>query len=191
MSLLGPIFGSASAILLLASGPSYLISTIKGQMKPQRATWFIWSVLGVTALLSQVALGGRWSVVFTAVDSLGNLVMFVLALKYGVGGWTRLDRLALVIAAVGIAASIIVHQPLVALLGVIVADAAAAGLTIRKAYLDPASEDPLAWLLVGLSAVCGLVAVGHIDLGLWMYPIYLALANFGVVVAQRFGINRT
>ncbi|MBW4061426.1 hypothetical protein HJC99_02550 [Candidatus Saccharibacteria bacterium] len=190
MNISEPIFGVASALLLAASGPSYFISTIKGQMKPQRATWFIWAVLGVTALVSQVALGGTWSVVFTAVDSLGNILMFLLALKYGVGGWNRLDKIALVIAGVGIIVSIVVRQQLIALVGVIVADAASASLTIRKAYLDPASEDPLAWLLVGLSAVCALIAVGRIDVQLLIYPIYLALANFGVVVAQRVGFRR-
>jgi hypothetical protein len=190
MQFLSPFFGIVSAILLIASGPSYLIATVKGQMKPQRATWFIWSVLGVTALASQLALGARWSLVFTAVDSVGNIVMFLLALKYGVGGWNTIDRIALLIAGLGIAGSFLIRQPFVALLGVVIADAAAAGLTIRKAYLDPESEAPLAWLLVGFSAVLGLLAVGKFDLSLWIYPIYLAIANFAVVIAQRLGLMR-
>ena len=187
MSLVGPIFGTLSVILLLASSPSYILSTIRGKMKPQRATWFIWSVLGLTALTSQLALGASWSLVFIAADSLGNVAMLLLALRYGVGGWSRLDRVALGVSAIGIIVSIVAREPIIALVGVILADGSGAALTIRKAYLDPDSEDPLAWTLIGFSAIAGLIAVGRYDLLLWLYPAYIAVANFGVVAGQRFG----
>ena len=187
MSLVGPIFGIISTVLILASGPSYFLSTIRGETKPHRGTWFIWALLGSTAFISQAALGASWSLLFTGVDSLGSTAMFVLSLRYGVGGWTVIERVALVIAMIGIAASVIVRQPLVALIAAIIADVCGYALTIVKAYKKPSSEDVVTWTLIAFSALCGVVAVDRFQLDLLLFPFYLAIANFAVVASIMFG----
>jgi hypothetical protein len=190
MTLIGPVFGIVSAVLIVASGPSYVLSTIEGETKPHRVTWFIWAILGVTALVSQIALGASWSLLFSGVDALGSLAMFVLALKFGVGGWSPLERMSLMVAAIGIGVSLEVQQPIVALIGVIVADAAGYALTVRKAYEHPESETKLTWLLIAASAACGMIAVGRWQIDLLLFPLYLALASLCVVAAQTAGQSR-
>lgn len=176
---------SVGAFLLAA--PPYIIDTIRGKTKPERATWFIWSVLGTIAFIAQLDLGATWSLLFTGLDTLGCVCAFFLSLRYGIGGWTFLDKIALGVAAFGVAVSLITHAPIVALGGVIAADASGSFLTIRKTYHMPDSETTISWLLVSIGAGCSLLLVRSLKVGLLLYPIYLFMANAGVVVAQRIG----
>jgi len=181
------IFAILSAALIVAGAPPYLWGILKGTTKPERATWLIWSVLGTIAFFSQLKLHGGWSLLFVGLDGLGTIIVFGLSLKFGVGGWKPLDRLALAIASIGVVVSLVTRQPLLALTGVILADLSGATLTIVKAFRAPDSETAITWLLVGTSALIGALSVGKLQLDILIYPLYLTLANYGVLVAQLLG----
>lgn len=185
------LFAIASGIVLLFGGPSYVTDILKGKTKPQRVTWFIWSVLGIIAFGAQLKLGAHWSLVYVGLDALGNLAVFGLSLKHGVGGWTRLDKLALSIAGLGLVISFLAHSPLIALGGVVLADAAGASLTIRKVFHAPASETPITWLALGTSALLSAFSVGRMNASLLLYPLYLMVANYGVLTAMYVGKKHT
>lgn len=180
-------FAILSGVIVLFGGPPYLIDILKGKTKPQRTTWLIWSVLGVTAFISQVQLGAHWSLVFAGMNALGNLIVFALSLKFGVGGWKRGDVVALGIAAVGIVASLVTSTPLIALLGVIVADFAGTILTLEKTFRMPSSETSITWFFLGTSSLFGALSVGSWSFTLLLYPVYMVAATYGVLVAQALG----
>lgn len=178
------LLAALAVVLFLAAAPPYILDTVRGKTKPERATWFIWSVLGIIAFVSQVGLGAQWSLVFAGLDALGSVITFSLSLKFGVGGWTLLDRVALTIAAVGVVISLIAHEPVIALLGVILADVSGTILTIRKTFLAPNTETTISWLLVGTGALSGVLAVGKLDWALILYPAYLMVANYCIPITQ-------
>lgn len=178
-----------SAILILCAGPPYIVNTIRGNTQPERMTWFVFSALGVIAFASQLLLGASWSLVFSGLDTAASIVIFVLSLWYGVGGYTKLDTTALIVAAVGVAIALLVKQPLISLSGVILADGSGTILTIRKAFIHPESETTISWLLTGTAALFGLLAVGKLTINLLLYPFYLMLANYLVPVAQFAGFK--
>jgi len=180
-------FAVISAVLILVAGPPYALDTLKGITKPERMTWFIFSLLGVVAFISQTGLGASWSLLFSGLDTAGSCLMLLLSLKYGVGGYAKRDIVALSVALVGVFAALLFKQPLMSLAGVILADASGTALTIRKAYVDPGSETTITWLCVGTSAVFGSLAVGTWSLALLLYPLYLVLANYAVPLAQLLG----
>lgn len=173
-----------TVVLFLAAAPPYILDTVRGKTKPERATWFIWSVLGIIAFVSQVKLGAAWSLLFSGLDTLGSMITFTLSLRFGVGGWTKLDRLALAIATVGVIISVAERQPVIALLGVMLADLSGTALTIRKTFLAPDTETTISWLLVGTGGLCGVLLVGKLDVSLLLYPAYLMAANYSVPVVQ-------
>jgi len=183
-------FAVISGLFALAASPPYIIDTLKGRTKPQRMTWFIFTALSTIALISQWSLGASWSLVFLALDALASLTVLILSLTYGVGGYTRLDMFALVIAFGGAVVSILTDKPIVALLGVIIADLAGVLLTIKKTYEDPASETTLSWMLFGFAATFGALAVGRVELELLLYPIYIATVCFAVPATQLISRKR-
>ncbi|HSX06904.1 MAG TPA: hypothetical protein VLG92_04230 [Candidatus Saccharimonadia bacterium] len=184
------ICAALSAVLILVAGPPYALDTLKGVTKPERMTWFIFSLLGIVAFISQMGLGASWSLLFSGLDTAGSCLMLLLSLKYGVGGYARRDIAALMIAIVGITAAFMFKQPLLSLAGVILADASGTALTVRKAFLDPGSETTITWLAVGTAAVFGMLAVGSWSVSLLLYPAYLVIANYAVPLAQLVGRSK-
>ena len=135
----------------------------------------------------QWSLGATWSLVFLALDAAASLLVLLLSLKHGVGGHTNMDKVALGIAGLGAVISLLEGRPLVALLGVIIADLAGFSLTIRKTYLEPGSETAISWILFGLASLFGALAVGGWKLDLLIYPLYVAAVCFAVPLVQLLG----
>lgn len=52
------IFSIVSALIILAGAPPYLRDIMRGKTKPERATWFIWAMLGIIAFSAQATLHG-------------------------------------------------------------------------------------------------------------------------------------
>lgn len=181
------ILAVVSVVLFLLAAPPYILDTLKGETKPERATWFVFSVLGIIAFVSQAELGATWSLVFSGIDTLGSLIVFTLSVKYGVGGWSKLDRFALLIAAVGVGTAILVHEPFIALLGNIIADISGTVLTVYKTFRAPDTETTVSWVLTGTSALAGVLSVGSLKFSLLLYPVYLVLANYAIPVTQIVG----
>ena len=184
---LSEVFGILSGVVIFFGGPPYLFDILKGKTKPQRTTWFIWTILGVISFTSQLKLGAHWSLVYVGLNAAGNLAVFLLSLKYGVGGWRKLDILALCIATLGVFLALTVGSPLIALFGSILADFSGTSLTLYKTYLKPSTETTITWFFMGTSALCATLSVGKLDFSLLLYPVYLSVVTYGVIVAQWLG----
>jgi hypothetical protein len=174
--------GLAAGACGIAAYPPYIRDIISGSTQPARATWLIWSILSVIALGSQLSAGAHWSIVMTIAKTFGAITVAVLALRYGSGGLSRGDVVALAAALGGLGLWLFMSQPLLALLLVIAVDAIGSWMTLRKALQQPDSETPATWLLNGASSLLGLLAVGSWRLTLMIYPAYLLLAN-GIIAS--------
>lgn len=178
------IFALLSVVLILAASPPYIIDILKGKTKPERITWLIFSVLGVIAFISQLLLGASWSLAFSGVDTAASIVILGLSLKFGVGGHTKLDTAALIIAAIGVFVSIFAKEPIISLFGVILADVSGVALTVKKVYENPDSETTVTWVLVGTASLLGIASISHFTLGVLLYPAYLMAANYAIPFVQ-------
>jgi len=132
-------------------------------------------------------MGASWSLVFSGLDTSASILVFVLAIKYGVGGHAKLDIAALLIATIGVLIALSANEPIISLLGVILADISGMVLTIKKTYIDPSSETTITWLLVGTASLFGILSVSKLTVGIMLYPVYLMLANYSVPVVQLLG----
>lgn len=181
------IFAYISAFLSLLAIFPYLIDILKRKTKPERASWFIWSVLGSIAFFSQMAKGANESLWLVGAQTLGVVVVFLLSIKYGVGWFTTRDKRALIAAGIGLILWLLTREALFALYIAILIDCIGVFLTVLKAYKEPETETLNTWLISGTSGIFGALAVGSIDLILLSYPIYIILANYIVVGSIIFG----
>jgi uncharacterized membrane protein YidH (DUF202 family) len=184
------LLGLAAGVFGLAAYPPYIRDIMGGNTRPARATWLIWSILSVIALGSQLSAGAHWSIIMTIAKTLGAVTVAALALRYGSGGLSRSDVVALVSALCGLGLWLFMSQPLIALLLVIAVDAIGSWMTLRKALRQPESETPATWLLNSVSSLLGLLAVGSWRLTLMIYPAYLLLANGVIAGVVVFGQRR-
>ena len=123
----------------------------------------------------------------TGAQTLGVIIIFLLSLRKGEGGFTSRDYSALAVATLGLVLWYATRQAVWALLFVIIADAAGAVITVMKSFEDPESETLSAWIFDTLGGVLAMIAVGSFQLNLLVYPAYIFLANFAVIVAVLLG----
>ena len=134
----------AGIVTFLAYIP-YIYGMLKSRTRPDRATWWIWAVLGIIIAASYRSSGGidsSWSPIG---NSVGIIAIALLSLKYGEGGYTKLDIGCLIGAAIGIAAWFLTNQPVIALIIATAIDMVGAIPTITKTYYRPEGEDMTAW----------------------------------------------
>lgn len=182
--------GYLSGITGLLSFPPYIRDIFKGTTKPERATWFIWTVLNWIAFAGQFAEGATHSLWMTGVQAVFETVVFLLSIRKGVGGLSRRDIVGLMVAALGLILWYLTRDALFALLFVVLVDGSGLVLTVLKTYEDPESETISAWVWSGLSGLLACFAVGSFNVTLLIYPFYIFLANMSVLLAIYLGKKR-
>lgn len=170
------LFGLLAVACAAVQYIPYIYDTVRGRTRPQRVAWLIWFALGGVILFTQMAKGAHESLWVTGMQMAGNLVVFLLALKYGYGKFGKRDALSLAIAGLGLALWAITKQPTVALLIAIGVDCIGAALVAVKAYHDPHGETLSTWVFSGLAGLCAALAVGSFSRPILLaYPVYVLL----------------
>jgi len=182
------VFGLASAVLSILAYFPYIVDTLAGRTRPQRASWLIWSVLGSIAVLSQWHEGATHSLWFAMAQVGGTICVFVLSILFGVGGFlSRRDRWVLGTAALGLGAWYVTDTPAYALAITIVISLIGGVATVAKSYTAPETETLSAWVLSGLGSIFALLAVGPSGGILLAYPLYLLILNGTIIMAVVLG----
>lgn len=170
--------GEFSVVISVAGIIPYVVGIVRGNVRPERTTWFVWSLILALSIWGYHSMGADDSVLFLVGDLIATGIVFLLSLWRGIGGWTRLDISCLVIALLGLLLWQTSAVPSYGVCGALIADAVALVPTILKALHSPDSETPVTYAFSSLAAACGIVAVGSCDIQLLVYPVYLFFANF-------------
>jgi hypothetical protein len=177
MTEMTPVLGLLGALVGIACTVPYVRDTVSGATRPHRGTWLIWGVLAVVACASQRADGASWSLALTGSQAVLTALVFVLAIRHGEGGLTRIDLSLMSVASAGVVGWLITHDPVIAVACVIVADVAAAAMMTPKAYRDPHSETLTMFALASVAGALAAGAVGAPDVSLLVYPAYYCVVN--------------
>jgi len=184
-------FGKAAGLVGLVASCVYILAILgrdwkfkkipaKRRTHPNRATWFIWALLGIVVVVTYDDSGATDTLWLAKVLALEYCVTAALSIWYGEGGWTRKDLVCL--SGAGLSASIwwFLESPEVALFAALVVDLFGAVPTIDKAYRHPESEDRLAWSLTCVSNALNVIALGSwsgVTFAVAMYPVYMLIVN--------------
>jgi hypothetical protein len=177
MTQAAPFLGVLAGLVGVADTLPYVRDTLRGATRPHRGTWLIWGVLGVVVCLSQRADGASWSLVMAGTQAVLTVLVFLLAIRRGEGGVSRIDAVMIAVAAGGVTGWILADEPLVATLCVVAADAVGVALMVPKTYRDPDSETLITFALASLCGILAAAAVATPDASLLLYPAYYCLAN--------------
>ena len=109
---------------------------------------------------------------------IGTSTVVVLCLiGYGYTKYSWVEWTCLVFAILAIVSWQLTRQPLLGIIFAITADAMAAIPILVKAYRDPWSELPAAWLIVALAASSDILSTTIFNAANLLFPIYLFLVN--------------
>ena len=169
------IFGVIALGLSVSANIPYVIEIVRGQAKPNRISWLIWTALGLVYFLSTILDTG--ATLFTAGELIGPVIIFLLALKYGSGGNNKFDYISLLIAAVAFALLFILDGVLISLLLALFIDSIGIFLTIRKLREDPTSESRAFWIIGAISAIFALLSLEEFTLEALLFPVYVFVVS--------------
>lgn len=182
--------GQLSAIIACVAVVPYVYEIYRKGVRPERASWFIWTILLTISFFAQRAAGAQDSLWLTFGDAVGTAAIFVISLFKGTGGFTRFDIKCMAIAAVGVTVWVLSGNAVVAILGSLLADTMGSVPTIRKAYKDPASEGWTTFLLIAIASTLAVFAAGTWELSIVIVPLYLVAANVAVLIARQLGFKK-
>ncbi|HEV8677542.1 MAG TPA: hypothetical protein VN701_01805 [Candidatus Paceibacterota bacterium] len=168
----------AASVLTVISAVPYVRDMVKGTTKPNIVSWGLWTLIQGIFTAAQFSAGASLSIVLPAVEVVSTGLIVVLGLiGYGYKKYRPLDFICLALAFGAIVLWQVTRDPLVALWLSVAADFCAAVPTLVKAYRDPKSETPLAYLLVALSAIAAAFATLIINLPNMLWPAYIFVIN--------------
>jgi len=162
---------------------SYIINTYKGITKPNRISWSIWALAALITLISQHKLGGSIVLLYTAMQVVLPLTIFLVSFKDRKGYWklTKYDFMCGAIALTGICFLIFTHRPLIALWLGIFTDFFASIPTLTKCFTNPETESWKTYFFAILSSLVAVLTVKPWLFANYSFAFYVMLINVAFV----------
>lgn len=153
------VFGLLAACVAASAYGRYMYAISLGATKPSKASWIVWSVVGVIIALGFAQSGGGDAVPATVVYALGPPIILIMVFKYSNWEMKWNEWGAVIVSAAALYAWIKYKSPVIGLYVEISADLLGAYGTALHAYRKPEEEDVPTWLLSLCGALINLLAV--------------------------------
>ncbi|HCM45367.1 MAG TPA: hypothetical protein DIS54_00830 [Candidatus Veblenbacteria bacterium] len=151
------MFSVLAGLLFIAAFVPYIRSILKKETKPAKASWIIWASLDtitLTGMFFKEAVNGQ---ILGAI--FGAWIVVVLTLKYGIPGWTKLDKFCLGGAILGIILWQIFSDPTFGIMTSLSVVFLGSIPTFMSAWKYPSRENKLAWIIFWVSCIFALIAI--------------------------------
>jgi hypothetical protein len=172
--------GILSGIVFIVGDLPYIRDILKGTTKPHRVSWLVFFVLDAIYVANQLALGATNSLWLVLTWTLIAFFIFLLSIKHGVGGFSRFDIFCLTGAVAGLLLWVLLQNPTASLFCSLFVTMIAFVPTLKKSYLQPATETKISWLTAALSGLLAAISVGAWEYKLLILPIMSFLASAAI-----------
>jgi hypothetical protein len=169
--------GLLAGIITLLGFVPYCIAIVQGRTKPNQATWWIWSIVGIMLASSYWASGATQTLWVPISYVIGPIITTALAMRYGASQWNRFDRLCILGALASLLLWLLLRSPQVALVINLIIDLCGALPTMRNARRRPQDEDLTGWLFFTVGNGLNVLAVDRWTWEIASYPLYITCAN--------------
>jgi hypothetical protein len=188
------IFLILSTIIGLLTPIIGIRSILKGEFKPQRITRFIFLILTSIFVASLFAQGNQTAIYLAVLQWTGSLAVFILSIKFGVGGTDKSDMAVLFLALTAIVIWKVTDNPALALYMSLFADFIGILPTLIKSFFQPQTEDPKFYFSDVLAGLFSLLAIRSLVFADIVFPAYIFLINFICVIlifaGRKFKIKK-
>lgn len=170
----------------------YIIETIKGKVKPNRATFFLWALAPLIAFAAEIKQGVGIQALLTFWIGFFPLVILIVSFLNKKSSWKlgKFDFLCGTLSLVGLLLWYITRVGNVAIAFSILADGLAALPTIVKAYNYPETEDGWMYLAGSIGALLTLLTIKSWDFPNYGFPIYVLIVDLIIFLFVYFKIGK-
>ena len=163
----------------------YIRSMLKGQARPNKVSWLLWSVAPLIGTAAAVSAGVRWSILPVFMSGFGPLLTLVISFAVPQAYWKAdpFDYLCGLFSLLALMLWIITKDPIVALTLSIISDAFAGIPTLIKTWKYPETENVNTYALGLISYFLSLFAIERWNFTSYAFTFYLILMNILLVSA--------
>jgi len=164
---------------------SYGREVVKGNAKPNRVTWLMWSIAPLIATAAGLASGVSLAVIPVFMSGFGPLIIFILSFTNKKAYWKleKFDYLCGFFSLLALVLWGITKQPAIAIVFAIASDFIAAIPTLVKSWKYPETETAAPYTTGLINALTSFGAIrmwGFVELA---FPIYLVFIDSSLILA--------
>lgn len=178
------ILGVIAQFILAISILPYIVSVFRGTVKPNKISWFIWSIIGFAFWLITPSTADEVTKMLTIIFMVNPTIVFILTLFKGEN--LKPDNLEKFSLVIGLSSIIIWYifkdnSGLLPISIAILADFCALLPTLRFVFKAPEEETPLAWIFFFLGSFIAVIAIKDHTLESMLLPVYMTLGSFFIM----------
>lgn len=177
-----------STILSLYASSFYIKDILKGKVKPNRVSWFIWSFAPFIAFWIQFKNGAGISSIPVFMSGFIPLLIFLFSFKNKDSYWKLniLDYLCLVLSIIAIFIWVYLKEGVLATTFAILADLIAYIPTYVKSWKKPHTENIFPYLAGMLGMLFVLLTTKSFSFIYIGFPLYIFFGNFIEILIVLF-----
>jgi hypothetical protein len=156
----------------------------KGQTKPNRVTWFMWSIAPFIATAAALSNGVGLAVIPVFMSGFSPFLVFTASFFNKKAYWklSSFDYLCGLLSGLAIAIWFVTKDPNLALIFAIVSDALAAAPTLIKAWHNPETESAWPFIIGVFSPMTSFLVATVWGFSELAFPAYLIAINIILVL---------
>lgn len=186
--MLNPNFVILGALIGFIGGLSYIIDTVRGKVKPNRVTWFLWALAPLIAFVAEIKVGVGIQSLMTFMVGFSPLLVFLASFVNKESTWKlrRFDFICGGLSLLGLSLWYVIRNGNIAIVFSIFADGLAAVPTLVKSYFFPESESYHVYLASVISAAITLSTIETWNFAHFGFPLYILILCTIFVILIKF-----
>ena len=164
---------------------SYGREVIRGNAKPNRVTWLMWSIAPLIATAAGLASGVSLAVIPVFMSGFGPLIIVILSFANKKSYWKleTFDYLCGFFSLLALVLWGITKQPAIAIIFAIISDFIAAVPTLIKSWKHPEAEIATSYATGLINALTSFGAIKMWGFAELAFPIYLVIIDSSLTLA--------
>ncbi len=180
-------------IVIAAIGSlNYLIGTVKGKVKPNRVTFFLWALAPLIAFIAEIKQGVGIQSLMTFSVGFSPLIILIASFLNKKAEW-KLGSFDFICGGLSLIGLILWYVTKVGNLAIafsMLADGLAALPTISKSYTYPETESSWAYLTTAIMAILTLLTIKTWDFANFGFPIQTLILNLILFMLIQFKLGK-
>lgn len=167
-----------SLVNVLGTG-KYILDTIRGTTKPNRMTWFMWSVAPIIGTAAALASGVTWATLPVLMAGLMPLCVFLASFINRNSYWQlgAFDYSCGALSVLALVLWYLTKDPTIAIVFAIASDFVAGVPTLMKCWKQPLTETASGFTASGFNNLMSFLVITNWDFANIAFPLYLVLMN--------------
>jgi len=180
------------AIIASLGSLGYLIATIRGEVKPNRVSFFLWSLAPLIAFVAEIKEGVGLQSLMTFMVGFLPLTVFIASFTNKKAEWTlhMFDFVCGGLSVLGLVFWYITKSGDIAIILSILADGLAALPTVVKAFNYPETEIGWTYFTATISAAITLLTLKVWNVANVGFPLYILLITLVISTLAQFKLGK-